>query len=428
MTASRSSGLNGFRRYASAPASFAVGGVADVAPGQHDNADLARARVALQLLAEGEAARAGEPEVEDDDVGLVLGDPTAGLRDTGRLHDLDVDHLEGRAEQDAEALVVVDDEHADGVERPGRRASGANERPWPQGSPPRLERLNVEARERGRGQIGHRRDERVIDVEARAGRHQRQDHPKHCAVVDERRGHCLIARQSRGCQLGELPVGGLDELGPAEAAEDDSRCRRLVSVGNAADRRGEREATVLLCEEDSDAGSAGQLDQLPCRQVGDSAAARRSRDRVRQMDERIRGSGDGALQLTELGALDAVAGGAGLEHRIDDGTVVETGEGDDAHVRKGGSDPSGRLDAVENRHADIHEDHVRRKCQGEVDGLPSVARLADDDDLRFRGQLCSQDEPKGLRVVADEQANHPLASLVSRGSPSKKAGKARTCG
>ena len=109
-----------------------------VAAGEHDDADVPRSRVPLQLLAETEAALAGQPEVEHDDVRPVRGDPCPRRRNAGRLVDLDVDDLERRPQQDAEALVVVHDEDAYGslaaeprprpaAARPGRRGGGGSD-------------------------------------------------------------------------------------------------------------------------------------------------------------------------------------------------------------------------------------------------------------------------------------------------------------
>ena len=99
---------------------------------------------------------------------------------------------------------------------------------------------------------------------------------------------------------------------------------------------------------------------------------------------RLRGPDDGALQLREGRALDAVSCRACFEHRADDGAVVGAGESDDPDTREGGCDLARRRDTVEDRHADVHEDHVRREGEREVDRLLAVARLADDRDLRVR--------------------------------------------
>ncbi len=58
-------------------------------------------------------------EIHDDDVGRELADETDGLGPGGRLaDDAHVLLLEQRAEPRAEEIVVVDEQHADVVERP----------------------------------------------------------------------------------------------------------------------------------------------------------------------------------------------------------------------------------------------------------------------------------------------------------------------
>jgi len=63
-------------------------------------------------------------------------------------------------------------------------------------------------------------------------------------------------------------------------------------------------------------------------------------------------------------------------------------EADDADVGTFGVDAAGRLDAVKDRHGNVHRDHVRLQLAGEVDGDLAVPRLPDDLDVGFlREQL-----------------------------------------
>ena len=46
-------------------------------------------------------------------------------------------------------------------------------------------------------------------------------------------------------------------------------------------------------------------------------------------------------------------------------------------LRSGGDDLAGRRNPVEDRHPDVHEDHVDVAAQGQLDAGPPVGRLPD---------------------------------------------------
>ena len=67
----------------------------------------ARARVGLQPRAEHEPVHAGHADVEHDRVRRALGGRGPGDGRVGGLLDVDVDSLEGRANEGPEPLIVV---------------------------------------------------------------------------------------------------------------------------------------------------------------------------------------------------------------------------------------------------------------------------------------------------------------------------------
>ena len=111
-TSSSSSGLNGLRRYASAPESWATAVSSDRA-GEKDDGDVGGGLVGLQPPAELDAAHPGEAEVENDRVGTLRATTASSAASARRrfLH-LDVHDLEGRAEERAKRSVVVNDQQA----------------------------------------------------------------------------------------------------------------------------------------------------------------------------------------------------------------------------------------------------------------------------------------------------------------------------
>src|SRR5918995_251984 len=87
-------------------------------------------------------------------------------------------------------------------------------------------------------------------------------------------------------------------------------------------------------------------------------------------------SPDGTQDLGLEGAFKQVASGTGLqrgEHRI---VILLHADDEDAYVGAGVQDRTGRLDAVDPGHTEVHQDHVRLERFGEREGLPPVARLA----------------------------------------------------
>ena len=102
------------------------------------------------------------------------------------------------------------------------------------------------------------------------------------------------------------------------------------------------------------------------------------------------------------------------ERLVDVLVEVERRQHDDARARAAAGDLARRLDAVEARHADVHEHDVRAERVGLGDGLVAVARLADDLDVR----LGLEDHPEAgadeALVVCEQDADHRAEPSGSR--------------
>src|SRR6185369_14794369 len=75
------------------------------------------------------------------------------------------------------------------------------------------------------------------------------------------------------------------------------------------------------------------------------------------------------------------------------------------HPRRGaaGDDPARRLDAVEHRHAHVHEDDVRTELADGRDGVASVLRLGDDDARHRIGSRTGTAKPPLARRAASNR-------------------------
>ena len=128
--------------------------------------------------------------------------------------------------------------------------------------------------------------------------------------------------------------------------------------------------------------------------VGDEPAG----DRRRQHRVAGRDDADRLLQVARRRVLEQEAVGAGLqgaEHVVVD---VERREDEDARRVGELADRHGRGEAVEARHADVHQHHVGRAAPDRLDGVGPVLGLADDRDVvgRRRGS-CAARRARGPR-------------------------------
>jgi hypothetical protein len=94
---------------------------------------------------------------------------------------------------------------------------------------------------------------------------------------------------------------------------------------------------------------------------------------------------------------------------------------------------SGRLDAVDPWHADVHEDDIGAQPLGQAHGLLPVGRLADDLDIRRGLQQDPYAGPHQTLVVHDQCTNHaasPFGSstLTDHPYPPSGRGDVAECG
>ena len=90
------------------------------------------------------------------------------------------------------------------------------------------------------------------------------------------------------------------------------------------------------------------------------------------------GGPHGLEQLAGARLLEHVAGRAGLDDVDDHAVLEDRGERDDLDVGEAAPQLARGLDAVHDRHQQVHDDDVRPQALDEVQGLAAVAGLAHD--------------------------------------------------
>ena len=266
------------------------------------------------------------------------------------------------------------------------------------------------AGQRDGDQVGDRRDELRVALGPDTRRQRDEDGSERLAVGDERRCNSLSAGGPEPVQLAELMGVGLREAQLLEGSCHDSRSRMERIRGARAGQRRERERRVRGREVGGGERSAGQLGELASDELGRPAPADRPCDRVREPGERVGGAGDGALELPERRALDAVRVRARLHHRHHVVCVVGAGVRHDARLREQVADAPGRGDAVEPGHPHVHQDDVRLVRRGERDRLLAGRGFRHDLDLGLLGQAGAHGFTRVWRVIANQQTQHRTPS------------------
>ena len=185
--------------------------------------------------------------------------------------------------------------------------------------------------------------------------------------------------------------------------------------------------------------------------TGGSRSAYRSRRRrvTAGREERIAG-GDRLDRDDEVGrrhVLEQESAGPGAQ-RLDDVLVgVERRQDQDVRVRRDAvaDDPAGRLDAVEDRHPDVHDDDIGAEAPCRLDALLAVGRLPDHLDVGLVVEdhpepganellIVDEDDPDRRRHRSDTDSaasgrrawtRKPLAIRPASKSPSKSATRSR---
>jgi hypothetical protein len=110
----------------------------------------------------------------------------------------------------------------------------------------------------------------------------------------------------------------------------------------------------------------------------------------------------GQAQVARRAALDQVGEAAGLLGLLLQGRALEGGEQDDLDVRAGVLDQPGGVEAAQDRHAQVHQDHVGLQLLGQGDRVGAVGGLAGDLEAGLDEQV-DQGRPEHRVVVGDQQ-------------------------
>src|ERR1017187_8605728 len=114
---------------------------------------------------------------------------------------------------------------------------------------------------------------------------------------------------------------------------------------------------------------------------------------------------DGGDQVGGAGILEEITAGPGPQDLADIDGILVHAEGKHPRMGIGGGKAAGGFDAVELRHGDIHDDHIRAQLGGQVDSFPAVTGFADD----FHVGLGAEDHLEAVAhhgvVVSQQDAN-----------------------
>jgi hypothetical protein len=132
---------------------------------------------------------------------------------------------------------------------------------------------------------------------------------------------------------------------------------------------------------------------------------------------------DGPDELERQDVLQDKTAGAEAERPERVLIQVEGRQDQDARMRFGRNDRSGRLNPVHAGHPDIHHDDVRVAAANEIERGRAVGGLADDDDARF----LFEDHAESLaqeRLIVDEDDGDRVGSgpAIGHGAPRSMIG------
>jgi hypothetical protein len=117
------------------------------------------------------------------------------------------------------------------------------------------------------------------------------------------------------------------------------------------------------------------------------------------------GRDDRLAQLLAGGALGEVAGRTRLEGAQQRGRLLAGGHEQHADLRMRGAQGVEHAEAVEARHDEVEDEHVRAQRRDELERLVAVAGLADDLDRGIAVQSPDDPLPDEREVIGGDDAN-----------------------
>jgi hypothetical protein len=82
------------------------------------------------------------------------------------------------------------------------------------------------------------------------------------------------------------------------------------------------------------------------------------------------------------------------------------------------ADDARRLEAVEDRHANVHQHDVWKDASRQIESFSAVGSLGDDLHLLLGIDQCCESAADGGLIVGDEHTDHARPSIVERCVPS----------
>ena len=135
---------------------------------------------------------------------------------------------------------------------------------------------------------------------------------------------------------------------------------------------------------------------------------------------------DGRGDLVGVGVLEQVPGGAGLERGVHALLLGERGQRHHLDVVVAGADLAGRLDAVDRRHLEVHDDDVGSPALGvqpgeQVQRLRPAVGVADDLEVGLALEEGQQPAANDRVIVDDQDADRGRRAQAPCERPARPA-------
>ena len=108
---------------------------------------------------------------------------------------------------------------------------------------------------------------------------------------------------------------------------------------------------------------------------------------------------------------------AGAKRVVHVAVEAERRQDQDPRVGLRADDAPGRLDAVQDGHADVHQHDVGSQASGACNCVLAVAGFADDAHLRLALKDLAQADADECLVVGDQHGGHTVGSLARTTKP-----------